>query len=313
MTWWPSVPTSAVIAPTIAGSSSTTRMRRGRVDIVIMILALQVRWRPRPAGRRRSGRRAVGRLAPQAGAHRFAEALGGVQADARAAGGVRVAAGVRLEDPLAPLVGDARPLVGDAELDDALDERPVDRDRRLGRRVLDGVLDEVLEDLAEARRVGQARAAGRSARSRPGGGRGSAGASRRPRRPAPPRSTGVTDGGILRHDPDRGEDRVDEAVEPLDLLERRAVPRRARLAPGDVARLAAAERRLVGQQVGVRADDRERRPQLVGDERDQLAAGLVDRLERLDAGLGLGLLAALLDDPGEQVGDRAELGDVVRR
>ena len=30
-----------------------------------------------------------------------------------------------------------------------------------------------------------------------------------------------------------------------------------------------------------------------------------------DPGLGLDLLAALLDDPGEQVGDRAELGDVV--
>src|SRR3954447_2818964 len=33
MTWWPSVPTRAVIAPTIAGSSSTTRMRRGLVPI----------------------------------------------------------------------------------------------------------------------------------------------------------------------------------------------------------------------------------------------------------------------------------------
>ena len=40
------------------------------------------------------------------------------------------------------------------------------RDRRLRRGVLHGVLDEVLEDLAEARRVGQARGAGRSARSR---------------------------------------------------------------------------------------------------------------------------------------------------
>ena len=89
------------------------------------------------------------------------------------------------------------------------------------------------------------------------------------------------------------------------------MPGGARLAPREVARLAPAQRRLVGEQVGVGADDRERRPQLVGHERDQLAAGLVDRLERLDPGLGLGLLAALLDDPGEQVGDRAELGDVV--
>ena len=39
---WPSVPTRAVMAPTIAGSSSTTRIRRGRVLIVIMVLALTV-------------------------------------------------------------------------------------------------------------------------------------------------------------------------------------------------------------------------------------------------------------------------------
>ena len=103
-------------------------------------------------------------------------------------------------------------------------------------------------------------------------------------------------GGPLGHDADRGEDRVDEAVEPLDLLERGAVPRGARLAARDVARLAADERRLLGEQVGVGADDGQRRPQLVRDERDQLAARLVDRLERLDPGLGLGLLAALLDD-----------------
>ena len=69
--------------------------------------------------------------------------------------------------------------------------------------------------------------------------------------------------------------------------------------------VAAGQRRLLGQQVGVGADDRERRPQLVGDERDELAAGLIDGLERLDPRLGLGLLAALLDDAGQQVGDRA--------
>ena len=48
----------------------------------------------------------------------------------------------------------------------------------------------------------------------------------------------------------------------------------------------------------------------MGDERDELAARLVDGLERLDPGLRLGLLAALLDDAREQVGDGAELGDV---
>ena len=52
-------------------------------------------------------------------------------------------------------------------------------------------------------------------------------------------STGLTARRVLGHDPDRGEDGVDEAVEALDLLERRAVPRGARLAPLDVARLAA--------------------------------------------------------------------------
>src|SRR6266536_3188655 len=71
-----------------------------------------------------------------------------------------------------------------------------------------------------------------------------------------------------------------------------------------------AQWRLVGQQVGVGPDDRQRRPQLMGDQGDELAARLVDRLERLDACLGLGLLAALLDDPGEEIRDRAELRDI---
>ena len=47
-----------------------------------------------------------------------------------------------------------------------------------------------------------------------------------------------------------------------------------------VARLAALERRIVGEEVRVGADDGQRRPELVGDERDQLAPGLVDRAER---------------------------------
>ena len=76
-----------------------------------------------------------------------------------------------------------------------------------------------------------------------------------------------------------------------------------------VARCHAA--RVSREQVGVRADDGERRPQLVGDQGDQLAPRLVDRLECLDPRLGLGLLPALLDDPGQQVGDRAQLGDVM--
>ena len=117
-----------------------------------------MRWSDGHGGRERDdepGAVRAGGLAPQARAHRFAESLGGVQPDPRAARGVGVASGVGLEDPLAPLVGDARAFVGDAELDDALVERPVDPDRRVGRRVLDRVLDEVLDDLAQPRRIGQ--------------------------------------------------------------------------------------------------------------------------------------------------------------
>ena len=119
--------------------------------------------------------------------------------------------------------------------------------------------------------------------------------------------------GLGGDDPDGRQDRVDEPVEPLDLVHRRVVPRLALGAPVRVARLAALERRIVAEQLRVGPDDRERRPQLVGDERDQLGAGLVDLAELLEPLLGLGLLAALLDDPGEQVGDRLELGDVGRR
>ena len=89
------------------------------------------------------------------------------------------------------------------------------------------------------------------------------------------------------------------------------MPRGTRLAARHVARFATAQGRLVGQQIGIGADDGQRRPQFVGDQRDQLAARLVDGLEGLDPCLGLGLLAALLDDPGQQVGHGTQLGDVV--
>src|SRR6185437_2344431 len=67
----------------------------------------------------------------------------------------RVPPGIRLEDPIAPLVGDARALVRHAYLDGALMEAPVDPDRRVRRRVLHRVLDEVLQDLMEAGRIGE--------------------------------------------------------------------------------------------------------------------------------------------------------------
>src|SRR3954447_17367398 len=115
MTWWPSVPTRAVMAPTIAGSSSTTRIRRGRVGIVIMFLSgadEMAEVGGKTSDRDRSGQRhdessAVGsrRFAPEASAHGLAEPLGGVEPDPGSAGGVGVTARVRFEDPLPPLGG----------------------------------------------------------------------------------------------------------------------------------------------------------------------------------------------------------------
>ena len=119
--------------------------------------------------------------------------------------------------------------------------------------------------------------------------------------------------GRLGADPHGGENRVDQPVQPLDLLHRRAVPAGPALAPLLVPRLAAVERRVLRQEVRVGADDRERRPQLVGHQRDQLGAGVVDLLELGRALLGLALHPALLDDAAEEVGDRAEVGHVGRR
>ena len=135
---------------------------------------------------------------------------------------------------------------------------------------------------------------------------------------SPPTTSSRSAGDVDRDDlgssvlerPDRGQDRVDQPVEPLDLVDRPVVPLVAGAPAGEVAALAADERRLLGQQVGVGADDRQRGPQLVGDHRDQLGPRLVERLERLDLGLGLALDPAFLDDPGEEVGDRRQLGDV---
>ncbi len=224
---------------------------------------------------------------------------------------MRVAPGVRLEDPFAPLVRDARSLVGDTEVHDPLHEVPVDPYGRAGGGVFHRVLDQVLDDLAEAGRVGQAMEARRSGRDHV------MAAEQRLERLEDLADEGLHVDGldgrrVLGHDPDRREDRVDQPVQPLDLLERRVVPRGAGRTTLDVARLPSVQLGLVGEQVGVGADDRQRCAQLVRDEGDQLAAGLVDGLERLDAGFGLRLLAALLDDAREQVGHRAELGHVRR-
>src|SRR5450759_3161380 len=104
MTWWPSVPTRAVMAPTIAGSSSTTRMRRALVPVTGVSPSSdrgrggQGQDEPRPAG--------GCRLAPESRAHRFGEAPGGIEPDAGPPRRLRLAAGVGLEDPLPPLLRD---------------------------------------------------------------------------------------------------------------------------------------------------------------------------------------------------------------
>ena len=120
-------------------------------------------------------------------------------------------------------------------------------------------------------------------------------------------------GRLVRYDAHGLQDRVHEAVQPLDLVHRALVPRGAGRAALRVPRRAAVEVRLLREQVRVGADDGERRPELVGHEGDQLVARLVQRRELGDLRLGLALEPALLDDPGQQVGDGRELGDVLRR
>ena len=124
---------------------------------------------------------------------------------------------------------------------------------------------------------------------------------------------GVQLRGEVRDDPDRLEDRVHQAIQPLDLLDGALVPRGARLAAGRVARRATVEDGLLGEQVRVGPHDRQRRAQLVGHERDELVARLVEGHQLGDLRLGLALEAALLEDPREQVRDRGQLRDVLRR
>jgi len=108
---------------------------------------------------------------------------------------------------------------------------------------------------------------------------------------------------------DRDEDRVHQPVEPGDLVDRCVAPV-VRARPG--GRVADAPGG-VGEEVDVGADDGERRPQLVGHEREQLGTGLVEVLELLELALLLDLQAALLDDPGQERRDRDEEVDLARR
>src|SRR3954447_834966 len=150
MTWWPSVPTRAVIAPTIAGSSSTTRMRRGRVPITSPVPTFPSLDRDRCRKREHEARAtpAAG-LTPQSSLHRFREPPRRVQPDPGPPCRRRVVARVRLEDPLPPLGGDARSRVLDPDVHAALGQPPADLDGRVRRGVLHRVLEQVLEHLAQ--------------------------------------------------------------------------------------------------------------------------------------------------------------------
>ena len=107
---------------------------------------------------------------------------------------------------------------------------------------------------------------------------------------------------------DGGEDRVDQPVEPRDLV-------RGPGAPGldEVGgRLRGVARGGVGEEVDVGAHHRQRRPELVGDHREQLRAGRVELAQPVELLLGLGLEAPLLHDPRQQGRDRQQELDLVR-
>ena len=105
----------------------------------------------------------------------------------------------------------------------------------------------------------------------------------------------------------RREDRVHEPVEPRDLVGGAGPPVLDR-----VDRRAGGVRRgRVGEQVDVGAHDRERRPELVGHDREQLRARGVELAQPVQLRLGLRLHPALLDDAGEQRGDRRQEVDLL--
>ena len=272
MTWWPSVPTRAVMAPTIAGSSSTTRIRRGRVPITAAVPRLSISARPRrpPAARARSARLPRRRARTTAVPSSIPPGAAPRRARCRTPAPSRLPAGVGLEDPLAPLGRDARSLVVDRDPHHALDERPVQLHRVSG-----GAYFTAFSSRCSStwrRRAGSARTCSRRDRTsvvrwRCEQRRES---SRRSRR------TRCEVDGLQLAAGWSGTTRTDSRIESTSRSRRSiwstvpGVPRGAGLAPLDVARRAADERRLLGEQVRVRADDGERRPQLVGDERDQL-------------------------------------------
>ena len=174
------------------------------------------------------------------------------------------------------------------------------------RRVLRFVLEQLLEDLAEARLV--ADRGHRLVRAIP--------ADRVRAEEEPQRLDRLVDrldrverrarqpGQALATD--RRQDRIHEPVEPPELVDG---ARRRHSAASGFGRLGGG--RLV-QQVDVDADDRQRRPQLVGDDAQELGPRRIERGQLGQPRLDLGRQPALLDDPREQRGDRPEEGDLAR-
>ena len=108
---------------------------------------------------------------------------------------------------------------------------------------------------------------------------------------------------------DGDQDRIHQPVQAPDLVDGRVAPVLARCARWLVG-LAAGDG---GQQVHVGADHGERRPQLVGHHGEKLGARLVQGLQLDELAFLLPLQAALLDDPGQERGDRGEEVDLLGR
>ena len=234
---------------------------------------------------------------------------GATEPNAGPARGMGVPSCIGLEDALPPLGRDAGAVVLDPDPDHTLGHAPIEPDVRPGRRVLDRILDEMLQDLAEARRVGQ------RVETDPTFDLHLVPAQER-RQSAEHLADELGDihrldgGRLVRDNADRREDRIDKAVEALDLADRAVVPVGSLSAACRIPGIATIELGLLGQEVGVGANDGQRRPQFVRDDGDELGSCLVDGLELGRAYFRLLLLATLLDDAGKQVGNGAELRHV---
>ena len=314
----PTVPTAASgAAPAVARGSASCRALRSRdaPGLVALAVSCPVARTPavtRPVSRRGSATtkrdcRVAVRLEEDPAAHRGHQPPRREQADARAA---RPAAPLdpdeRLEDALPVLDRDARAVVGDVDLD--LVAEPPDR-RCSRRRPIGAYFDSFSRSCSRTcrKRASSPMAVDRAGRSAPSGS-GAAGAgaaaSRPSRRPPGPRRTARATG---RSGPRRG---------PTPGSSRRGGPggragrRRRRASPARPARRGSAGGRL-GEQVDVDAHDRQRRPQLVGHDAEQLGPRGIERGQLGEPRLDLGGQPALLDDPGQQRGDGLQEVDLV--